>query len=422
MSELIFRERPAAGDPAGLLVLHHGRGADEHDLLGLADVLDPQRRLHVVTPRAPLTLPGWPGHHWYVVPRVGYPDPDTFRAAYAQLAAFHDELWERTGVGPERTVFGGFSMGSVMSYALGLGADRPAPAGILAFSGFVPTVEGWAPALAGREGTRVFIAHGRHDPVMAIDFARRARDLIAAGGLPVEYHESDAAHHIDPAHVPAAKAWLGGARSPVGMSWPPLPYADWEPTKQTLHRYAQMVGKVRMALVPPRNHWWHVTLYVSARGLTTGPMPAGDATGGDRARLRRPPRARPHAATGAGRASRCATGSPCARFYDDLFAALGELGVEVGSTRARSTSATARRSPRTRSTTATTRTPSRATGRSCAPPTPCSTRSARASPARRARCTSSGTASTSRTRATRAAARPPSPAPTRSPRRRTRTR
>ena len=79
-------------------MLHHGRGADEHDLLGLADVLDPERRLHVVTPRAPLQLPGWPGNHWYVVPRVGYPDPDTFHAAYRELAELHDELWERTGI------------------------------------------------------------------------------------------------------------------------------------------------------------------------------------------------------------------------------------------------------------------------------------------------------------------------------------
>ena len=150
MSGLVHRERPAEGQAAGLLVLHHGRGTDEHDLLGLADVLDPERRLHVVTPRGPLSLPGWPGHHWYVVPRVGFPDPDTFRAAYAALAAFHDELWDRTGLGPEKTVLGGFSMGSVMSYALGLGPDRPAPAGILAFSGFVPTVEGWEPDLAGR--------------------------------------------------------------------------------------------------------------------------------------------------------------------------------------------------------------------------------------------------------------------------------
>jgi hypothetical protein len=59
-------------------------------------------------------------------------------------------------------------------------------------------------------------------------------------------------------------------------AWPPLPYAAWEPTKQTLHRYIQIVGKVRMALTPPRNHWWHVTLYVGTRGLTTGPMPDGD--------------------------------------------------------------------------------------------------------------------------------------------------
>ena len=125
MSELIHRERPAAGEAAGLLVLHHGRGADEHDLLGLADVLDPEQRLHVVTPRAPLQLPGWPGHHWYVVPRVGYPDPDTFHAAYRKLTALHDGLWERTGIAPERTVFGGFSMGSVMSYSLGLGPGPP---------------------------------------------------------------------------------------------------------------------------------------------------------------------------------------------------------------------------------------------------------------------------------------------------------
>jgi len=201
-------ERPASGDPEGLLVLHHGRGSDERDLIGLADVLDPEGRLHVVSPRAPLTLPGWPGYHWYVVPRVGYPDPDTFRASYGELAALHDELWQRTGVGPERTVLGGFSMGSVMSYSLGLGPYRPAPAGILAFSGFVPTVEGWQPDLDGRKTTRAFIAHGRNDPVMNVEFARTARQLLEEAGLPVSYHESDAAHHIDPEHVEPARLWL----------------------------------------------------------------------------------------------------------------------------------------------------------------------------------------------------------------------
>ena len=213
MAALTFRERPADGEATGLLVLHHGRGADEQDLLALADVLDPQRRLRVVTPRAPLSL-GGPGYHWYVVPRVGYPDRDTFHAAYRALADFHDELWQRTGIGPERTVLGGFSMGSVMSYALGLGADRPAPAGILAFSGFVPVVDGWQPDLPSRQAVRAFIAHGRRDPVMEVGFARRARDVLASGGLHVDYHESDAGHHIDPAHIPAAIAWLDGALAP----------------------------------------------------------------------------------------------------------------------------------------------------------------------------------------------------------------
>jgi phospholipase/carboxylesterase len=205
---LIHRERPAAGDPAGLVILHHGRGADEEDLLGLADVLDPGQRLHVVTPRGPLTVPGWPGHHWYTVPRVGYPDPETFHRAYADLSAFHDEVWERTGIGPERTVLGGFSMGSVMSYALGLTGERPAPAGILAFSGFIPTVEGWQPDLGSRTNLPVFIAHGRRDPIMDVAFARRAHELLDAAGLPVSYHESDAGHHIDPSHIPSAIEWL----------------------------------------------------------------------------------------------------------------------------------------------------------------------------------------------------------------------
>lgn len=211
MSELVYRERPAAGEPEALIALHHGRGADENDLLPLADVLDPERRMHVVTPRAPLQLEGWPGYHWYVVPRVGYPDPETFQAAYSALAAFHDALRERTGVPAERTVLGGFSMGSVMSYALGLGGDRPAPAAIMAFSGFIPVVEGWEPVIDGRERTRVFVAHGRNDPIMEIGFARRARAQLEAAGLSVDYHESDAAHQIDPAHLRAAAAWLNEA-------------------------------------------------------------------------------------------------------------------------------------------------------------------------------------------------------------------
>jgi phospholipase/carboxylesterase len=208
LEPLLYLERPAAAEPEGLLVLHHGRGTDERDLLGLADALDPERRLLTVTPRAPLRLPGSPGYHWYLVPRVGYPDPETFLAARAALAALHDRLWVESGVGPERTVLGGFSMGTAMSYAMALGADRPAPAGVLAFSGFVPTVEGWTPSLGDRPATRVFIAHGSRDPVIEVGFARRARQLLETAGIDVEYRESGVGHQIDPVHLADAAHWL----------------------------------------------------------------------------------------------------------------------------------------------------------------------------------------------------------------------
>jgi len=209
-------ERPADGVPQGLLILHHGRGSDEQDLMGLADVFDPDRRLIVVTPRAPLQLPGSPGYHWYRVPRVGYPDPDSFRAACAELAALHDQLWERTGIGPDRTALGGFSMGTVMSYALGLDGGRPAPAGILALSGFIPAVDKWQPSLEDRSDvTRVLIAHGRLDPVIPVTFARQARDLLERVGFDVDYRESDAGHNVDPDDVPRTVAWLNRVLPPA---------------------------------------------------------------------------------------------------------------------------------------------------------------------------------------------------------------
>ena len=204
LEALTFRVREPAGDPHGLLVLHHGRGTDENDLFPLLDALDPERRLLGVTPRAPLHLPPGGGAHWYVVARVGYPDPATFQATYATLSAWHDALAAQTGIPPERTVLGGFSQGSVMSYALGLGPDRPRPAGILALSGFIPTVPGWAPDLE-RPLPRVAIGHGTVDPVIPVDFAREARECLESTGgdrpADILYREYPLPHTIDPAFL-----------------------------------------------------------------------------------------------------------------------------------------------------------------------------------------------------------------------------
>lgn len=205
---LVTVERPAAGEPEGLLVLHHGRGTDENDLLGLADALDPMGRLRVVSARGPLQVPGWPGFHWYLVPRVGYPDRPSFDASRAALAELHDRLWEESGVGPERTVLAGFSMGAVVSHAMAWGWERPAVAGVLAFSGFMPTVSGWRPSFEDRQVTRAFVSHGDRDPVIDIALGRAARDRLVAGGIAVTYEETGAVHTIDPAILPTATEWL----------------------------------------------------------------------------------------------------------------------------------------------------------------------------------------------------------------------
>lgn len=203
--ELVHRLREPAGEPSGALILNHGRGADENDLYGLLDELDPERRLLGVTTGAPLTdiPPG--GRHWYLVPRVGYPDPVTFAGSYAALTGVLDGLLAERGIDWSRTVVGGFSMGAVMSYAVGIGHGRPSPAAILACSGFVPTVEGWRPDLDDRVELPVLIHHGRNDPVISVEFARRANELLTAGGLAVDYLETDAGHWLPPEAVASAR-------------------------------------------------------------------------------------------------------------------------------------------------------------------------------------------------------------------------
>jgi phospholipase/carboxylesterase len=190
--------REPAADPEGALILNHGRGTDERDLYDLLEVLDPERRLLGITPGAPLTNIPPGGRHWYVVPRVGYPDPETFHRSYELLTGFLDETLEARGIGWDRAVIGGFSMGTVMSYAVALGEGRPSPAGILALSGFLPTVEGWRPQLEGREGLPVLIHHGTQDPVMEVGFGRAANETLKRGGLDVTYIETDAGHWVPP--------------------------------------------------------------------------------------------------------------------------------------------------------------------------------------------------------------------------------
>lgn len=226
---LVHRIRPASGEPRGAIVLLHGRGTDENDLVPLLDVLDPERALVGVTPRGPLRLPPG-GAHWYAVREVGFPDPSTFFATFELLSGWLDTVPEALGVPWERTLLGGFSQGAVMSYALGLGAGRPAPAGILALSGFIPTVEGFEVDLDGRGGYPVAIGHGTLDPVIDVRFGREASERLVAAGADVVYRETQMGHSVDPDFLVELRPWVasvvaggGGAEPAAGAGAPPSP-------------------------------------------------------------------------------------------------------------------------------------------------------------------------------------------------------
>ena len=210
MSAIVERIRPSRGEPEGALVLFHGRGADEHDLLPIIEVLDPDQRLVGVTPRAPLDL-GTGGWHWYVVPRVGHPDEPTFLGSVRLLDDWLAGLPERIGVSGVRIVLLGFSQGCVMAYAMALAAERTPPAALLAMVGFIPHVAQHPLDLVTDGRPPVTIVHGSIDPVIDVSFGRAARDELVAAGLDVTYRETPVPHTID-------AAWLPDLRHQIGMA------------------------------------------------------------------------------------------------------------------------------------------------------------------------------------------------------------
>ena len=206
---LTARVRPAAGAAEGALVLFHGRGADEHDLFSLLDALDPERRLVAATPRGPLALPPG-GAHWYALGGIGTPEASTFLSSFAAAAEWLDGFLASTRLGHERLVVGGFSQGGVMAYSLALGRGRPRPAAIVAFSSFIPLVEGFELDLSPPLPP-VAIGHGTLDNVIGVEWGRRARALLEEAGADVLYRETPMFHQIDPDFVRTLSGWIPAA-------------------------------------------------------------------------------------------------------------------------------------------------------------------------------------------------------------------
>jgi phospholipase/carboxylesterase len=212
-AELVHLDREPAVEPEGALILLHGRGVDERDLHPMLDELDPERRLFGLTPGAPLTNVPPGGRHWYVIREVGHPDEATFVDVLNQLCRSLDDELGRRGIPWEKTVIGGFSQGAAVSCAVALGAGRPRAAGMLMMSGFFPEVSGWEMDPQSKSGMPAYVTHGAFDPVIPVDFGRRARERLEQAGLDVTYRETQVQHGVDFAVFPEIRDWVAAAVS-----------------------------------------------------------------------------------------------------------------------------------------------------------------------------------------------------------------
>lgn len=201
----IFSESPgAAPEGASLLLLLHGYGAHEGDLLGLVPHLD--ARLFCVSARAPYAL-DFGGFAWFNIEIGAEGVRFDFAAAekpLAQVLSLVDAL--RQAHRPARIFIAGFSQGASMALAAALKRPRDF-AGAIALSGLC------SPAMlpedaASVRGLKVFMSHGRSDPVIPIAQARASRNLLTPLGLDLQYKEYDMPHAIAPPCLADLDAWL----------------------------------------------------------------------------------------------------------------------------------------------------------------------------------------------------------------------
>jgi phospholipase/carboxylesterase len=190
--------------PYPTLILLHGRGTNEDDLLGLVPYLDP--RLFVLSVRAPFAFP-YGGWTWYDIHEVANPDPQQFAESYDRLVQFLADAKQQYPIDPERVFLLGFSMGTVMSFALSLTKPEDI-AGVVAHSGYVPEQTNLKFAWERLQRTAFFIAHGEYDPVIPVHFGRRANELLVAANADVTYREYPIAHQVSEESLGDLAGWL----------------------------------------------------------------------------------------------------------------------------------------------------------------------------------------------------------------------
>ena len=208
-STLVHKIRPPAGlagvkHPA--LILLHGRGTNEDDLLGLADSLDP--RFFIISVRAPFKFDQtFGGYTWYDMHDIGTPYPQQFEESYNRVLQFVLDVKRQYPVDVTRVFLLGFSMGSIMSFALSL-TKPELVRGIVAHSGYIHENTSLKFAWDRLQHVSFFVAHGVDDSVIPVHFARRAHELLSKTQADVTYTEYPIPHSISEQSLGDLSVWL----------------------------------------------------------------------------------------------------------------------------------------------------------------------------------------------------------------------
>ncbi|MBM4166029.1 MAG: hypothetical protein FJ218_03810 [Ignavibacteria bacterium] len=189
------------------IIFLHGRGADENDLLSLSEFFD--EKFLFLSVRAPFEFP-YGGYTWYEIQEAGKPDEKMFPESYNALSDFFDEAKKEFPIDEKKIFLFGFSMGTVMAYALALTRSNEI-AGVIANSGYI--AEGtflnyeWE-KLSLQNSPKFLVTHGIYDQVLPVQFGRQAKRLLEEHNANVEYKEYPMQHQISEESLNDIVEWL----------------------------------------------------------------------------------------------------------------------------------------------------------------------------------------------------------------------
>lgn len=216
MTQLLYESRGldafTPGDP--VLILLHGRGSNERDLLGLHPFLQGNPTLGsdpaLLTPRAPFAGREWgygPGWAWYRYLEEDRVVPETLSESLEALDDLVERLPSILGGAPGPILMGGFSQGGTTSLAWAL--TRPGRlAGVINLSGFLVRTPGVDAAREAAEGLEVFWGHGTADPNIPFELGERGRAELQKAGAAIEAVDHPSGHTITPGELTGLSSWI----------------------------------------------------------------------------------------------------------------------------------------------------------------------------------------------------------------------